>query len=195
LISVKGLEVLCPILETELGRGLDAGRRVIRDPSAPAKTPTPPTLNRRPHMRFTVLIGMLLVSTGLALADPSESTEIGVSEVQALGTLNGQALACRQYPASNEAKALMIRYAPKTRRYGTLFESATNTAFVAAAKEAVPCPTEADLVARLAESATALQAVFPERSEPDRSDRDQPELDPSNPDESKPVQSIDEGGS
>lgn len=146
-------------------------------------------------MRFPVLIGMLLVSTGLALADPSESTEIGVSEVRALGTLNGQALACRQYPASNEAKALMIRYPPKTRRYGTLFESATNTAFVAAANEAVPCPTEADLVTRLAEVATALQAAFPAWYEPDQSDRDQSERDPSNPDQSKPIHSIDEGGS
>jgi hypothetical protein len=146
-------------------------------------------------MRFPVLTGLLLVSTGLVFADPTESTEIGSAEVRTLGTLNGQALACRQFAASGEAKALIIRYAPKTRRSGTRFETATTAAFLAATKEGAPCPTEADLVTHLAEAATALQAAFPARSEPDQSDRDQSELDPANPDESKPVQSIDEGGS
>jgi hypothetical protein len=131
-------------------------------------------------MKFPILAALLLVSTGLAFADPSESTDIGVAEVRTLGALNGQALACRQYSASNEAKAMMILYAPKPRRYGALFETATNAAFVAAANDGAPCPTEADLVGRLAESATALKAVFPESAEPEQS---------------APVQSSDETGS
>ncbi len=64
---------------------------------------------------------------------------------------------------------MIIRYAPKTRRYGTLFETATNAAFLAATKEGAPCPTKADLAARLAESAAALQAVFPEQTSPELS--------------------------
>jgi hypothetical protein len=136
-------------------------------------------------MKFLILTALLLVSTGLAFADSSESTDIGIAEVQALGALNGQALACRQYMVSKEAKALMIRHTPKTRRYGALFETATNAAFVAGAGEGAPCPTEADLVARLAESAAALQAVFPEQSGPDES----------NPVQSDPARSSDEGGS
>jgi len=131
-------------------------------------------------MKFLILTALLLLSTGLVFADSSESTDIGVAEVQALGALNGQALACRQYPVSKEAKALMIRHAPKTRRYGAIFEMATNAAFVAGAREGAPCPTEADLVARLAESAAALQAVFPEPSDAEQSD---------------PARSSDEGGS
>jgi len=136
-------------------------------------------------MKFLILTALLLVSTGLAFADSSESNDIGVAEVQSLGALNGQALACRQYLVSKEAKALMIRHAPKTRRYGAIFEMATNAAFVAGAREGAPCPTEADLVARLAESAAALQAVFPEESDAEQSD----------PEQSDPARSSDEGGS
>lgn len=131
-------------------------------------------------MRFPILTALLLVSTGLAFADPSESSDIGVAEVRTLGTLNGQALACRQYAVSREAKAMMIRYAPKTRRYGALFETDTNAAFVAAAKNGEACPTQTDLFGRLAESATALKAVFPESAEPEQS---------------APVQSSEETGS
>ncbi|HSO81600.1 hypothetical protein [Thiocapsa sp.] len=123
-------------------------------------------------MRLPILTALLLVSTGLALADPThsaESTEIGFAEVRTLGTLNGQALACRQFDASSEAKALMIGYAPKTRRYGTLFETATNAAFLATTKDSASCPTEADLRARLAESAAALKAVFPDQTNPEPS--------------------------
>jgi hypothetical protein len=120
-------------------------------------------------MKVLILTALLLVATGLAFADPNESIDIGVTEVKTLGSLNGTALACRQYAASNEAKAMMIRYAPKTRRYGALFETATNAAFVAAAKDGAPCPTEADLFGLLAESETALQAVFPESAQPEQS--------------------------
>jgi hypothetical protein len=141
-------------------------------------------------MKFLILTALLLVSTALAFADSSEETDLGVAEVQTLGALNGQALACRQYMVSKEAKALMIRHAPKTRRYGALFEMATNAAFVAGAKDGAPCPTEADLVARLAESAAALQAVFPEQS-----GQDDPEPLQSEPVESEPARSSDEGGS
>jgi hypothetical protein len=131
-------------------------------------------------MKVLILTALLLVATGLAFADPNESIDIGVTEVKTLGSLNGTALACRQYAASNEAKAMMIRYAPKTRRYGALFETATNAAFVAGSRDGAPCPTEADLLARLTESATALKAVFPEPPEPE-----QPE----------PVESSNEAGS
>ncbi|RKT44860.1 hypothetical protein [Thiocapsa rosea] len=138
-------------------------------------------------MRFPILTGLLLVLTGLAFADPTGSTEIGFAEVQTLGSLNGQALACRQFDASTEAKALMIGYAPKTRRYGILFETATNAAFLAATKDGAPCPTETDLEARLTESAAALKAVFPEQANPVPSE--------TQPTGAEPSLSIDENGS
>ncbi|MFB1489216.1 MULTISPECIES: hypothetical protein [unclassified Thiocapsa] len=128
-------------------------------------------------MKFPILTGLLLISTGLAFADSADqaaSNEIGFVEVRTLGTLNGQALACRQFDASSEAKALMIGHAPKTRRYGTLFETATNAAFLAATKDGTTCPTEADLAARLAESASALKAVFPEHANPEHANPEPP---------------------
>ncbi|UHD14865.1 hypothetical protein [Thiocapsa bogorovii] len=114
-------------------------------------------------MRLPILTGLLLVSTGFAFADPIASTEVGFAEVRTLGALNGQALTCRQFVASNSAKALMIDHVPKTRRYGTLFETATNSAFLKATKDGAPCPTGADLEARLAESAAALRAAYPKQ--------------------------------
>ncbi|SDW81422.1 hypothetical protein [Thiocapsa roseopersicina] len=148
-------------------------------------------------MRFPILTGLLLMSTGLAFADPTESTEVGFPEVRTLGTLNGQALACRQFDASSEAKALIIGYAPKTRRYGTLFETATNAAFLAATKDDAPCPTAADLAARLAESAEALKAVFPEQANPEQAKPEQAKPEPSEPQPpgAEPSLSNDETGS
>jgi hypothetical protein len=147
-------------------------------------------------MRLPIQTALLLVSTGLACAvpteptDPTDPTEIGFAEVRTLGTLNGQALACRQLDASSRAKTLMIGYAPKTRRYGIAFESATNAAFLAATRNGAPCPTEADLAARLAESATALQAVFPREAEAKGSDPIQ-----AAPVQAEPPLSTDETGS
>jgi hypothetical protein len=179
------------MLNTEVGLDMEVGAV----PNAGAKgRPRPGRIRRdtsrieatwRPCVKFLLLIGLLLALTGSAFADPTDSTEVGVAEVRTLGTLNGLALACRHYSASSEAKALMIRYAPKTRRYGTLFEMATNTAFVAAAKDGASCPSESDLAARLAESAAALQAVFPH----------QPEPQPSEPAQPEPIRSAGEGAS
>lgn len=157
------------MLELELGCGPKAVTTSHPQPEPVGEDTDPAEALWRPRMRFPILTGLLLVSTGLVFADPTESTEIGSAEVRTLGALNGQAPSCRQFAASGEAKALIIRYAPKTRRYGTLFETATNAAFLAATKEGAPCPTEADLAAGLAESAAALQAVFPEQTSPEPS--------------------------
>lgn len=85
----------------------------------------------------------------------------GQTAIRDLGRINGLSLACRQTAAAGEAKALMIRHAPKTRRYGELFEEATNAAFLEQSKDIEPCPQPAQLAARLAELSTRLQAVLP----------------------------------
>lgn len=146
-------------------------------------------------MRLRFLAGLLLIATGLAFADPIDSTEIGVAEVRTLGTLNGQALACRQFAASSEAKTLMIGYVPKTRRYGILFETATNAAFLASTQQGTPCAIEADLIAQLAESATALKAVFPEQAEPNGAGPAQVDPVQVDPVQVDPIRSSEEGGS
>jgi hypothetical protein len=109
----------------------------------------------------------LALGIGLA-ADVLGAEEASVrrATVQALGTANGQALACRYFDASKTAKALLLRHAPKTRTYGALFESATNAAFVAQTQSPETCPSEMGLGARLAELAGELEDVFPEVDAP-----------------------------
>ena len=73
------------------------------------------------------LFALLTLLAGTAAAEP----EAALAAIADLGRLNGQALACSQMAAAGQAKSLMIRHAPKTRRYGEAFEEATNAAFLA----------------------------------------------------------------
>lgn len=97
-----------------------------------------------------------------ALSLPAAAdTPVGSSEINELGRVNGQALACGEMAASRQAKSLMIRHAPKTRGYGEQFEAETNTAFLAQGKSAEPCPTAANFSGKLSKLAERLQAVLP----------------------------------
>lgn len=115
--------------------------------------------------RFVLLLLTTAFCCHLA-AQPASTAAIGAAEVEALGELNGQALACRSFSTSNTAKALMTRYAPKTRLYGALFESATNAAFKEQTKAAVDCPSELSLGERLLTLESELRQVFPSDAEP-----------------------------
>jgi hypothetical protein len=103
---------------------------------------------------------------GDLMAQPIAPTAVGAAEVEALGALNGQALACRSFSTSETAKALMTRYAPKTRLYGVLFESATNAGFKAQTKAAEGCPSDMTLGDRLLRLESQLRLVFPSEAEP-----------------------------
>jgi hypothetical protein len=114
-------------------------------------------------------LGLILLATALCCdlaAEPAAANAIGAAETQALGELNGQALACRSFSTSETAKALMTRYAPKTRLYGALFESATNAAFVEQTKTSGSCPSEMSLGTQLLELESRLRQVFPSDAEP-----------------------------
>ena len=60
----------------------------------------------------------------------------------------------------------MTRYAPKTRLYGALFESATNAAFKEQTKAVQNCPSELTLGDRLLTLEAELRQVFPSDAEP-----------------------------
>ena len=109
--------------------------------------------------RFFALILPLCVLSA-ALAEPPVAEAPGGTDILALGAVNGQALACRYFEASKTAKALMTRFAPKTRRYRALFESSTNAAFAAQVADAGGCPGELAVGVRLSELAAALEQVF-----------------------------------
>ncbi len=104
---------------------------------------------------------LLALLTLLAAPAFAEAPEAGLAALQELGQLNGQALACSQMAISGKAKGLMIRHSPKTRRYGEVFEEATNASFLTQGKTADNCPTPADFSRRLADLAQRLQSTLP----------------------------------
>ncbi|RIX42541.1 MAG: hypothetical protein D3M94_18600 [Rhodocyclales bacterium GT-UBC] len=109
-------------------------------------------------MSFKTNLIVLLLCAGNALAETPLS---GLEEIQDLGRINGEALACSQMGVSNQAKAMMIRHAPKTRSYGEVFESATSTAFLAQGEASLACPKEVEFSARLYAVGNRLQRVLP----------------------------------
>jgi hypothetical protein len=109
-------------------------------------------------MKCIALLTLLALIVGPALAaDP----EAGLAAIQELGRVNGQALACSQMAVSSQAKKLMIQHSPKTRRYGEVFEEATNAAYLEQGKEQDRCPKPMDFSARLSELSERLQATLP----------------------------------
>lgn len=89
-------------------------------------------------------------------------TDAGLTEVQALGNINGQALACDYAETASRIKAVMIQHAPKSRRYGAAFEEATNKAFLdQSRKEQTTCPDGPTFNGQVDEATQRLQAVLP----------------------------------
>lgn len=72
----------------------------------------------------------LALSLLLLAAAARADVPAGMEAVDKLGSLNGQALACRQVELSSRARNALVAHAPKTREVGETFESATNRAFL-----------------------------------------------------------------
>lgn len=102
----------------------------------------------------------LLALTLGALANGSFAADEGSAAVEAIGRLNGIALACQQPALSSRARNAVITTAPKTRGYGEIFETATNTAYLEQGK-GTTCPDAATLASNLAAAEARLQASFP----------------------------------
>ena len=108
-------------------------------------------------MKRLALLALLALTAAQASADP----EAGIAAIQDLGRVNGQALACSQMATSSQTKKLMIKHSPKTRRYGEVFEEATNSAYLAQGKDQQSCPKENEFSARLFEISGRLQTALP----------------------------------
>lgn len=103
-----------------------------------------------------------LLTALIALAAPvAANPDVGLAIIAGLGQLNGEALACGQMSVVAEAKTLVVRHAPKTRRYGEAFEEQTNAAFLAQGKAQRICPAAADFAGRLQALSQRLQAALP----------------------------------
>lgn len=103
----------------------------------------------------------LLVPLFLLAADVAADTEAGLTAIQDLGQLNGQALACGQLATAGQVKALMIRHAPKTRRYGEVFEMATNASYLKQGENQEGCLQAVAFDGKVRELTARLQASLP----------------------------------
>jgi len=85
----------------------------------------------------------------------------GLVHVTELAQVNGQALACQDMETAAKAKKLMLAHAPKTPRFGSAFEEATNASYLAQVRGTAPCPAAAAFASKLDALAKALQTDLP----------------------------------
>ncbi|MDD5328574.1 MAG: hypothetical protein PHX38_01105 [Sulfuricella sp.] len=104
----------------------------------------------------------LLCALGALPALAAPAADAGLAEIRDLGRLNGQALACSFGETAARIKKEMIERAPKSRRYGAIFEEATNESFLAQSKlEPTACPDGPTLNGKVEELVGLLQAALP----------------------------------
>ena len=111
-------------------------------------------------MPRTLPLSLLIILAGPAAAGV-DAVAAALAAIGDLGRLNGQALACSQMGSASQAKTLMIRHAPKTRRYGEVFEERTSEAFLAQGGDLTICPSAAEFSRRLDELSLRLQSLLP----------------------------------
>lgn len=104
---------------------------------------------------------MILLSLAAPLPAMAEDVEAGLAVVKQLGTLNGQALACADKDAAAHARLLMLAHAPKTSRFGTAYEEATQAGYLDQTRGATPCPEAKALAGRIEELAQRLRTTLP----------------------------------
>ncbi len=106
------------------------------------------------------LAASILMLTLAGLSTPSLAADAGSAAIEAIGQVNGIALACQQPAIVSRARNAVQTAAPKTRANGEAFEAATNAAYLEQGKGA-PCPDAATLAGRLGEAEKQLQTAFP----------------------------------
>lgn len=124
-------------------------------------TPRPTFLNlegssmtslKKTAARRIILALTGLLATGASLAE-GDLTPALRSSIDALGRLNGQALACQQMVLSTRLRNILIYQAPKERSIGEAFEQATQEAYLAQGQVDKACPDSKTLAAQI-ETAT-----------------------------------------
>lgn len=103
----------------------------------------------------------MLLGLCASLPTFAEDVEAGLAAVRQLGTLNGQALACADKATAARARALMLIHAPKTQRFGTTYEEATQEGYLAQTRAADGCPDVKALAGRVEDLAETLGKTLP----------------------------------
>jgi len=104
---------------------------------------------------------IILLCLATALPAMADDIDAGLAAVAQLGALNGQALACADKDAAARAKTLMLAHAPKTQRFGTTYEEATQEGYLAQTRAAGGCPDAKTLAGRIDEVARRLGTALP----------------------------------
>lgn len=111
-------------------------------------------------MKTSFLVGMLL---GVAMAPvmaQSTGASPGIEQIKALGSLNGEALACKQMALVDRIRARIVNEAPKSREIGEIFEAATTERFLAMGSGNAACADGRNLAERIEAATEALRTVF-----------------------------------
>jgi hypothetical protein len=172
LISVKGLEPRSASILRD--RAWLAPTRCPAEaarsdgPRASAKTPTPPK-PWRPRMRFAILTALLLVSTGLAFADPIEVDRDRLRRGPDVGNAERPSAGLSAVRCIQRGEGVDDRLRAQDPSLRNPLRDGDQRRIPRGDQGRAPCPTEADLTARLAESAAALKAVFPNQATPEPS--------------------------
>lgn len=112
-------------------------------------------------MKLAIILLVLAVAPGAVSVAGAADAEPGLDTIKALGSVNGQALACSEVQVAARAKSMMLAHAPKTALYGTAYEEATQAAYLAQTRSASACPDNISLLARLNQLALQLAAALP----------------------------------
>ena len=92
---------------------------------------------------------LTLTSALLASAQAQTPLETGIKMIAELAQVNGLALACQEPQVASRTKSLMLAHAPKTARFGNAYEEGTQQSYAAQISGVVPCPSRAELLAKL----------------------------------------------
>ena len=103
---------------------------------------------------------LAILAATLALTSPvTFASDAGTAAIEALGKVNGIALACEQPAIASRARNALVTSAPKTRANGETFENATNAAYLEQGKGAA-CPDLVTLKQLLEAAEKGLEPAF-----------------------------------
>ncbi len=105
-------------------------------------------------------LALATLAAALTLSSPAAfAGDAGTTAIEALGKVNGIALACQQPAVASRARNALVTTAPKTRANGEIFENATNAAYLEQGK-GVACPDAATLANLVGAAEKGLQSAF-----------------------------------
>ena len=105
-------------------------------------------------------LALATLAAALTLSSPAAfAGDAGTTAIEALGKVNGIALACQQPAVASRARNALVTTAPKTRANGEIFENATNAAYLEQGK-GVTCPDAATLAQLVDAAEKGLQSAF-----------------------------------